>query len=333
MSAKKLVVSAIAISLMYGLNACQTMDEGFEKQTVTQQKPSEVGVSQVQKEPPAPKPQPKPQPQTQTQYEETPDLSQGIQLEYDEGGLSSDTVINMSTSPDQVSQDVALSDHLQPAAATNNTQTGVAQAYDSVSEGEIEGDGVELLVFDQNSQAAANMQGNVNNNLNGTYTGNYGYNNSPQGSNEFKQQYQQGNNGRCSLNLHQEASGVARVLIQELVTRLRTQPGDVFVAPTIVSQSYNECVKDLSLAIKDGLAQQNTLTVVPGTTNLNNVISQNIGSNTILPNLIHYSRAANIPYLITSQVRKTGDKAALTIRIIRTDDGITLSQTFRRLSE
>lgn len=323
---KKLVVSVIAISLLYGLNACQTLEFGSDETPASQQKPSEVGVSQVQTTPAKPQP-------SQPQYEQAPDLSQGEVLNFEEGGLSSDTVINMSTSPDQVRQGVALSDNLQPAPASNNTQTGVAQSYDSISEGVLEGDNAELLVFDQNENAVANMQGNVNNNLNGTYNGNYGYTNSPQGSNAFQQQYPQENSGRCSLALNQEASGVARTLIKELVSRLRTEPGDVFIAPTIVSQSYQGCVKDLRLAIRDGLNGNETLNVVAGTTNLNNIISQNIGSNTILPNLIHYSRAASIPYLITSQVRKTGDKAALTIRIIRTEDGITLSQTFRRLSE
>lgn len=318
---KKLVISALAASLVLSLTACQTLEglTGIGEEPAHQSKPSVVGETQKTVKP-APK------------YEQAPDLSQGEELSFEQGSLSNDTgVINMSTSPDTVRKDVALSDHLQAAPNSKNAQVGEANPYASVSEGEVEGDGGELLVFNQDASAAAAMQGNVNRNLNGTYQPNYGYNNSPQPVTSVPEY--RANNGRCSLNLQQEASGIARVLIQELVSRLRTEPGDVFVAPTTVSQDYNECVRDLSPSIKDGLIGNQVFSVVPGTTNLNNVISQNIGSNTILPNLIHYSRAARIPYLITSNIKKTGDKAALTIRIIRTEDGITLSQTFRRLSE
>lgn len=321
---RKLVVSALAASLVLSLNACQSIDSliGQEEKPATQIKPAETGVTtQTVKRP---------------VYEQAPDLSQGEELVFEQGGLSSDTgVINMATSPEQVRQGVALSDQLQAAPNSINAQVGEANPYASLSEGVVEGDSGELLVFDQNASAAYNMQGNVVRDLNGTNQNNagYGYNNQPPVANATSEYNMQGNDGRCSLQLQQEASGVARALIQELVSRLRTDPGDVFVAPTIVSQDYQECIRDLSLAIKDGLNNSQVLSVVPGTTNLNNVISQNIGSNTILPNLIHYSRAAKIPYLITSNIKKTGDKAALTLRIIRTEDGITLSQTFRRLSQ
>lgn len=316
---RKLVFSTLAASIIIALNGCQSLDGLLDNDTkATQSKPSEVGVTQQK----ITKPQ---------KYEQAPDLSQGEQLSFEQGGLSSDTgLINMSTSPEQVRQGVALSDQLQAAPTSNNTQTGAANPYASISEGDVSGDEGEVLVFDQN--AAATMQGNVNSNLNGTYKPNYGYNNSPQAA-TTAQDFQSGNDGRCSLNLNQEASGLSRVLIKELAERLRTEPGDVFVAPTTISPDYTGCIRDLSSAIKDGLAGSQVFNVVPGTTNLNNVISQNIGSNTILPNLIHYSRAASIPYLITSNIRKTGGKAALTLRIIRTEDGITLSQTFRRLSE
>ena len=140
-------------------------------------------------------------------------------------------------------------------------------------------------------------------------------------------------NSSCSTSLNAEATGLARALIKELSARLRAESGNMYVAPTIVDREYQDCIRDLSYSIEDGLADSQTFTVVPATTNLSNIISQNIGSATILPNLIHQCRASSIPYLVVSQIKKTGGKAALTLRIIRTEDGITLSQTFRRLSE
>ena len=137
----------------------------------------------------------------------------------------------------------------------------------------------------------------------------------------------------CSIALHTEASGVARTLIKSLAERLRNVSGSIFVAPTIVDREYQECVGDLSIAIQDGLTSVPAFQVVPATTNLNNIISQNVGSASMLPNIIHQCRASSIPYLVVSQIRKTGDKAALTLRIISTQDGITLNQTFRRLSQ
>lgn len=320
---RKLVISALAASLAVSLTACQSLEGLLDNESATTPtKQSDAGVTQ------------KPTTQNKPQYEQAPDLSQGEHLTFEQGQLSSDTwVVNMDTAPDQVRQSVALSNQLQNAPDTQNAQVGEAIAYTSVSEGDVDLEGGEILVFEPNAAADNAMQGNINSNLNGTYQPNYGYNNSPQPALTEPEYKMQGNDGRCSLKLHQEASGLSRVLIQELVSRLRTEPGDVFVAPTIVSPDYTECVRDLSPSIKDGLSNSQVFSVVPGTTNLNNVISQNIGSNTILPNLIHYSRAAHIPYLITSNIKKTGDKAALTIRIIRTEDGITLSQTFRRLSE
>ena len=105
------------------------------------------------------------------------------------------------------------------------------------------------------------------------------------------------------------------------------------MGPTIIDREYEDCVSDLSSAIQDGLVGNASFEVVPATTNLNNIIAQNIGSATILPSMIHQCRAADIPYLVVSQIRKTGDKAALTLRIIRTSDGITLNQVYRRLSQ
>ena len=201
----------------------------------------------------------------------------------------------------------------------------------------------------QNQQHGMNSsQNGMNPNQNGMNPSQNGMNPSQIGMNQSQngmyQQQQQNNrpyvaveelstNSSCSTSLNAEATGLARALIKELSARLRAESGNMYVAPTIVDREYQDCIRDLSYSIEDGLADSQTFTVVPATTNLSNIISQNIGSATILPNLIHQCRASSIPYLVVSQIKKTGGKAALTLRIIRTEDGITLSQTFRRLSE
>lgn len=137
----------------------------------------------------------------------------------------------------------------------------------------------------------------------------------------------------CSTELHSEATGIARTLARELATRLRKESGSIYVAPTIVDREYKGCVGNLSTAIQDGLSTSDNFQVNAGNINLSNISAQNAGSATILPTIIHQCRASNIPYVVVSQIKKSGDKAALSLRIVKTADGITLGQTYRRLSQ
>lgn len=288
-------------------------------------------------------------------YEHAPDMSNAEML-----GLSPDAYgpVTMETNPNAVRKNVALSDRLEDASFSNNAMLCSADPYSSVSEvqGTVEGGETLLSGYDQipsqqidgmsgaamqQGMLAQNQQHGMNSSQNGMNPSQNGMNPSQNG---MYQQQQQNNrpyvaveelstNSSCSTSLNAEATGLARALIKELSARLRAESGNMYVAPTIVDREYQDCIRDLSYSIEDGLAGSQTFTVVPATTNLNNIISQNIGSATILPNLIHQCRASSIPYLVVSQIKKTGGKAALTLRIIRTEDGITLSQTFRRLSE
>lgn len=305
---------AITLTLALGLSGCQSLDilkSDHSKDTPI--KNAEVGVTQKTTQDNS----------SNQEYEKAPDLS-GAELL---GGLSSDAIgpYDMSSNPNAVRQGVALSGRLEKAPLPNNAMLGAADPYSSVNEIELEetssDDGSLLQVSAPVANASAVASAGT------------GSVNTAAGTNEHyvSSVRELGGIDSCSVKLNTEASGLARALIKELALRLRNESGNIYVAPTIIDSEYQDCVEDLSTALQDGLVGSTSFYLVPATTNLNNVIAQNIGSATILPNLIHQCRASAIPYLVVSQVKKAGDKAALTIRIIRTEDGITLSQTFRRL--
>lgn len=342
---KVVVLSALAL-LVSSLSGCNSIDDMLSGANKNDPAPkAEAAVSEQEKK-------------QADGYENAPDMANAEML-----GLSPDAYgpVTMETNPNAVRKNVALSDRLEDASFSNNAMLGSADPYSSVSEvqGTVEGgetlltgydqmpsqqiDGMSGAAMQQGNQGmlAQNQQQGMNPNQNGMNQSQNGMNPSQNG---MYQQQQQNNrpyvaveelstNSSCSTSLNAEATGLARALIKELSARLRAESGNMYVAPTIVDREYQDCIRDLSYSIEDGLADSQTFTVVPATTNLSNIISQNIGSATILPNLIHQCRASSIPYLVVSQIKKTGGKAALTLRIIRTEDGITLSQTFRRLSE
>lgn len=342
---KVVVLSALAL-LVSSLSGCNSIDDMLSGANKNDPAPkAEAAVSEQEKK-------------QADGYENAPDMANAEML-----GLSPDAYgpVTMETNPNAVRKNVALSDRLEDASFSNNAMLGSADPYSSVSEvqGTVEGGETLLTGYDQmpsqqidgmsgaamqqgnQSMLAQNQQQGMNPSQNGMNSSQIGMN---QSQNGMYQQQQQNNrpyvavdelstNSNCSTSLNAEATGLARALIKELSARLRAESGNMYVAPTIVDREYQDCIRDLSYSIEDGLADSQTFTVVPATTNLSNIISQNIGSATILPNLIHQCRASSIPYLVVSQIKKTGGKAALTLRIIRTEDGITLSQTFRRLSE
>ena len=349
---KVVVLSALAL-LVSSLSGCNSIDDMLSGANKNDPAPkAEAAVSEQEKK-------------QADGYENAPDMANAEML-----GLSPDAYgpVTMETNPNAVRKNVALSDRLEDASFSNNAMLGSADPYSSVSEvqGTVEGgetlltgydqmpsqqiDGMSGAAMQQGNQGmlAQNQQQGMSPSQNGMNPSQNGMNPSQIGMNQSQngmyQQQQQNNrpyvaveelstNSSCSTSLNAEATGLARALIKELSARLRAESGNMYVAPTIVDREYQDCIRDLSYSIEDGLADSQTFTVVPATTNLSNIISQNIGSATILPNLIHQCRASSIPYLVVSQIKKTGGKAALTLRIIRTEDGITLSQTFRRLSE
>lgn len=335
---KVVVLSALAL-LVSSISGCNSIDDMLSGANKNDPAPkAEAAVSEQEKK-------------QAEGYENAPDMANAEML-----GLSPDAYgpVTMETNPNAVRQNVALSDRLEDASFSNNAMLGSADPYSSVSEvqGTVEGgetllsgydqmpaqqiDGMSGAAMQQGNQGmlAQNQQQGMNPNQNGMNSSQNGmYQQQNQNNRPYVAVEELSTNSSCSTSLNAEATGLARALIKELSARLRSESGNMYVAPTIVDREYQDCIRDLSYSIEDGLAGSQTFTVVPATTNLSNIISQNIGSATILPNLIHQCRASSIPYLVVSQIKKTGDKAALTLRIIRTEDGITLSQTFRRLSE
>ena len=335
---KVVVLSALAL-LVSSFSGCNSIDDMLSGANKNDPAPkAEAAVSEQEKK-------------QADGYENAPDMSNAEML-----GLSPDAYgpVTMETNPNAVRKNVALSDRLEDASFSNNAMLGSADPYSSVSEvqGTVEGgetlltgydqmpsqqiDGMSGAAMQQGNQGmlAQNQQQGMNPSQNGmTPSQNGMYQQQKQNNRPYVAVEELSTHSSCSTSLNAEATGLARALIKELSARLRAESGNMYVAPTIVDREYQDCIRDLSYSIEDGLADSQTFTVVPATTNLNNIISQNIGSATILPNLIHQCRASSIPYLVVSQIKKTGGKAALTLRIIRTEDGITLSQTFRRLSE
>ncbi len=288
---------AITLTLAVGLSGCQSLDilkSDHSKDTPI--KNAEVGVTQKTTQ----------NNSSNQEYEKAPDLSGAQML----GGLSSDAIgpYDMSSNPNAVRQGVALSGRLEKAPLPNNAMLGAADPYSSVNEIELEetsSDDGSLLQVSAPVAAASPVAG-------AEYGAGAANTAASTTDNYVSSVRELGGIDSCSVKLNTEASGLARALIKELALRLRNESGNIYVAPTIIDSEYQDCVEDLSTALQDGLVGSTSFYLVPATTNLNNVIAQNIGSATILP-------------------KKAGDKAALTIRIIRTEDGITLSQTFRRL--
>ena len=137
----------------------------------------------------------------------------------------------------------------------------------------------------------------------------------------------------CDLSLGSMASQQAARISAALAAKLAQPLGEVYVAPTIIPDEYLDCIDDLSAVIANSLAQSGKLQVVgaAASANVTQTISQNSGSATTLPLTIRTLRAANIPYLAVSSIRPLDDGCALTIRLVRVADGITLNQSFVKL--
>lgn len=337
----------LALGSALALNGCQLLESN------TPTTPATVAVSTKTTTPSeAPK---KPAQQKQTQYEQAPDLSNaeilstphsGAALNADQAaaqhstsGLISDAnfsssagsvqgsgATNQGTTAQQMQNNAALADRLESAPTMGNAQLGAADPYSSVSEGAVNEPLTGSLVFDhpQGNTPSVGTGANVGGMVTPAPA--------PQTSVSDLSGYQEANTSGCSVTLHNEAAGIARTTIRELATRLRNESGNIFVAPTIVDREYKNCVGNLSTALQDGLLQSNTFQVVPSS-GLNNMASQNIGSETMIPRMVNQCRAQGIPYLVISQIKQSGEHAALTLRIMRTSDGITLSQMTRRLSQ
>ncbi len=133
----------------------------------------------------------------------------------------------------------------------------------------------------------------------------------------------------CDLRVAGDIVDKTRLLCARLVNRLQVDSGAAYAAPTAIPAKYSDCVPDLSPLINQTLREneRSSLIAIDDVSLLNRLQSdQSNPSESSIPKLIRLSRAHNVPYLVTSSIREVGGKAALTIRIIRVQDGVTLAQ-------
>lgn len=158
----------------------------------------------------------------------------------------------------------------------------------------------------------------------------------PQGAGDLLPTYASGSNagGSCDFALGTAATQQASQMAAALAGKLKVDAGEVYIAPTIIPHAYLDCIDDLSPVIASAVAQSSALQVIAADTaqQVRQTISQNSGSAAIMPLTIRTLRAAGIPYVVMSNIRPLDDGCALTLRFVRVSDGITLTQSFKKLN-
>lgn len=133
----------------------------------------------------------------------------------------------------------------------------------------------------------------------------------------------------CDLRVAGDIVDKTRLLCARLVNRLQVDSGAAYAAPTAIPAKYSDCVPDLSPLINQTLRENEgrSLIAIGDVSLLNQLQSAQTGSGeAAIPNLIRQCRAHDVPYLIASSIREVGGSPALTIRIVRVQDGVTLAQ-------
>lgn len=134
--------------------------------------------------------------------------------------------------------------------------------------------------------------------------------------------------GSCSDALNDKVQQAAKDLGAELGTKLKADSGSIYVAPTVIPDEYSDCVRDAAPSVKSTIENGGKFTVAQ-TGGV--MVSQNIGSAVVIPSLIRECKKQSIPYLAYTLLAKRGGKVRLTLRIIRVNDGITLTQNYKNL--
>lgn len=132
----------------------------------------------------------------------------------------------------------------------------------------------------------------------------------------------------CSAALGSAANTVASELTAELLKKLSVDHGKIYCAPTVISDEYQDCVDDVSSYIKKAAAESGNFEPVSSEVK----VAQNEGSSTLIPRTVRECRRLDIPYVAVSVVRKSGGVPVLTVRIIRVQTGVTLTQSYRKLN-
>ncbi|MDY6322826.1 MAG: hypothetical protein SPL30_07975 [Succinivibrio sp.] len=132
----------------------------------------------------------------------------------------------------------------------------------------------------------------------------------------------------CPLSMGQSAKQSASELALSLGQKLQTDPGKLYSAPTVIPEEYRDCIDDVSSAVSASLAKSGKFEAVPAE---NLSVMQNEGSALVIPKTVRECRRLNIPYLAVSVVHRIGGKAVITIRIIKVQTGVTMTQSYRRI--
>ncbi|MGN0908756.1 MAG: hypothetical protein ACI4NA_03975 [Succinivibrio sp.] len=132
----------------------------------------------------------------------------------------------------------------------------------------------------------------------------------------------------CPASLGSSAQSAASELGKALAGKLNIDKGAVFCAPTVIPDEYSDCISDVSAAVASALAASGKFDMADSG---RVQVAQNSGSAMLIPAYVRECRRNGIPYLAVSVVRKIGGKVSLTLRILRADTGVTLTQSYRRI--
>lgn len=126
----------------------------------------------------------------------------------------------------------------------------------------------------------------------------------------------------------ENAQELAYKLAMAQAPRLKSEIGPIYIARTIVPDSYSSCISDLSGTIDQAFSNSGIQTVEGAGVSAS---VQNTGSAAMIPSLIKACKQTGIPLLNVSVIRTIGVKTVITIRNIRVKDGITLAQNTTQL--
>lgn len=134
----------------------------------------------------------------------------------------------------------------------------------------------------------------------------------------------------CPVSYGTSAKAAASALTTELLQKLTSDHGNIFIAPTVIPEEYSDCIDNVASEVKKAAAQSKNFTPVADDTVSS--VAQNSGSSTLIPATVRECRRRDIPYLAVSVVRISGGSPVLTVRIIRVATGVTLTQSYKKLN-
>ncbi len=135
----------------------------------------------------------------------------------------------------------------------------------------------------------------------------------------------------CATEIGDAHAG-ALSLSKQIASKLKVEPGMIYVSPTVIPDAYADCVDDVSSEVKQGLATNSSFQIASDQYDqIGSAVSQNSGSSAVVPLMVRAARQAGVPYLAVPSVHRVSDDVRLTIRVVKVQNGITLHQNWRKL--